>query len=89
MTNQDSLGGTARTALIVCCSPSVDNAAETLSSLRFGSRAKGIVSAVPVSHWLPFGMQGCRGFDKPLGPWFGILADGIATCHPSMSPPIH
>lgn len=35
---QDSLGGNAITTLIICCSPSMDNAAETLSSLRFGSR---------------------------------------------------
>ena len=39
---QDSLGGCSNTALIVCCSPAQDNAAETLSTLRFGSRAKGI-----------------------------------------------
>ena len=37
---QDSLGGTARTVLIICCSPSLFNDAETLSSLRFGCRAK-------------------------------------------------
>ena len=43
---QDSLGGSARTALIVCCSPSSEDAAETLSSLRFGSRARGIVNTV-------------------------------------------
>ncbi|DBB16743.1 TPA: hypothetical protein ACH3X3_014985 [Trebouxia sp. C0006] len=43
---QDSLGGTANTALIICCSPSLDNAAETLSSLRFGVRARGIVNSV-------------------------------------------
>eukprot|EP00887_Chlorella_sp_A99_P003296 scaffold9.g3296.t1 len=41
-----SLGGTARTALIVCCSPSLANDAETLSSLRFGSRARGMRSSV-------------------------------------------
>ncbi|EFJ40297.1 Kif5 kinesin, partial [Volvox carteri f. nagariensis] len=35
---QDSLGGSARTVLIICCSPCLENAAETLSSLRFGSR---------------------------------------------------
>lgn len=46
---QDSLGGSARTAIIVCCSPSCDSAAETLSSLRFGSRAKGMVAAIPAS----------------------------------------
>ncbi|KAG2487000.1 hypothetical protein HYH03_014372 [Edaphochlamys debaryana] len=43
---QDSLGGTARTVLIVCCSPAAENAAETLSSLRFGSRAKGVQNTV-------------------------------------------
>jgi hypothetical protein len=46
---QDSLGGTANTALIICCSPSLDNAAETLSSLRFGVRARGIVNPVQVN----------------------------------------
>ncbi|KAL4452306.1 hypothetical protein ABPG75_007968 [Micractinium tetrahymenae] len=43
---QDSLGGTARTVLIICCSPSQFNDAETLSSLRFGARAKGIQNSV-------------------------------------------
>lgn len=47
---QDCLGGNARTALIVCCSPSSDNAAETLSSLRFGARAKGVVNALQARH---------------------------------------
>lgn len=46
---QDALGGSARTALIVCCSPCSDNAAETLSSLRFGSRARGIVNVAQVT----------------------------------------
>lgn len=46
---QDSLGGTANTALIICCSPSLDNAAETLSSLRFGVRARGIVNSLVVN----------------------------------------
>ncbi|KAK9868648.1 hypothetical protein WJX84_012466 [Apatococcus fuscideae] len=43
---QDSLGGTAKTALIICCSPCMSNASETLSSLRFGARAQGITNAV-------------------------------------------
>lgn len=46
---QDSLGGTANTALIICCSPSLGNAAETLSSLRFGVRARGIVNNVQLN----------------------------------------
>lgn len=37
---QESLGGNAKTCLIVTCSPSVYNEAETLSTLRFGYRAK-------------------------------------------------
>mmetsp|Transcript_39128 Transcript_39128/g.87538 ORF Transcript_39128/g.87538 Transcript_39128/m.87538 type:complete len:672 (-) Transcript_39128:215-2230(-) len=39
---QDSLGGNAKTALLINCSPSSFNANETLSTLRFGSRAKAI-----------------------------------------------
>lgn len=35
-------GGTARTVLIVCCSPCAENGPESLSSLRFGARARGI-----------------------------------------------
>lgn len=39
---QDSLGGNSKTSLIVTCSPSPYNEAETISSLRFGIRAKAI-----------------------------------------------
>jgi len=37
---QDSLGGSSRACLIVACSPSSCNVAETISTLRFGTRAK-------------------------------------------------
>ena len=37
---QDSLGGTSRASLIIACSPSSFNSAETISTLRFGTRAK-------------------------------------------------
>ena len=37
---QESLGGNAKTALVICCSPSSYNESETLSTLRFGRRAK-------------------------------------------------
>eukprot|EP00232_Nephroselmis_pyriformis_P002210 CAMPEP_0182911774 /NCGR_PEP_ID=MMETSP0034_2-20130328/37135_1 /TAXON_ID=156128 /ORGANISM="Nephroselmis pyriformis, Strain CCMP717" /LENGTH=369 /DNA_ID=CAMNT_0025048367 /DNA_START=78 /DNA_END=1184 /DNA_ORIENTATION=- len=37
---QDSLGGSSRASLIVACSPSAWNHTETLSTLRFGNRAK-------------------------------------------------
>lgn len=39
---QESLGGNSRTTLIINCSPSSYNDAETLSTLRFGMRAKSI-----------------------------------------------
>lgn len=39
---QESLGGNSRTSLIVNCSPSSFNDVETLSTLRFGMRAKNI-----------------------------------------------
>ncbi|KDP23548.1 hypothetical protein JCGZ_23381 [Jatropha curcas] len=39
---QDALGGNSRTVLLCCCSPSTSNATETLSTLRFGTRAKHI-----------------------------------------------
>jgi kinesin family protein 5 len=39
---QDSLGGNSKTSLIVTCSPSPYNEMETISSLRFGIRAKAI-----------------------------------------------
>ena len=39
---QDSLGGNSKTSLIVTCSPSPYNEAETISTLRFGIRAKSI-----------------------------------------------
>ena len=39
---QDSLGGNSRTTLIICCSTSSWNADETVSTLRFGDRAKQI-----------------------------------------------
>ena len=41
---QESLGGNARTTLIINCSPSSYNEEETLSTLRFGNRAKTIIN---------------------------------------------
>ena len=39
---QDSLGGNSKTSLIITCSPSPYNEAETIGTLRFGMRAKSI-----------------------------------------------
>lgn len=43
---QDSLGGTSRMALIMTVSPAAANANETLSTLRFGLRAKSLQNKV-------------------------------------------
>ena len=39
---QESLGGNSKTCLIITCSPSIFNESESLSTLRFGERAKKI-----------------------------------------------
>ena len=39
---QESLGGNSKTCLIITCSPSIYNETESLSTLRFGERAKKI-----------------------------------------------
>jgi kinesin family member 5 len=46
---QESLGGNSRTTLIVNCSPSSYNDAETLSTLRFGMRAKAIKNKAKIN----------------------------------------
>ena len=46
---QDSLGGNSKTALIVAVSPSSFNSAETVSTLRFGTRAKSIENKVTIN----------------------------------------
>lgn len=46
---QESLGGNSRTSLIVNCSPSSYNDAETLGTLRFGTRAKSIKNKAKVN----------------------------------------
>ncbi|KAI8980532.1 kinesin heavy chain [Pilobolus umbonatus] len=46
---QESLGGNSRTTLIINCSPSSYNEAETLSTLRFGIRAKTIKNKAKVN----------------------------------------
>ena len=46
---QESLGGNSRTTLIINCSPSSYNEAETISTLRFGVRAKTIKNKAKVN----------------------------------------
>ncbi|KAI7809964.1 putative kinesin-1 heavy chain, partial [Triplophysa rosa] len=46
---QDSLGGNCRTTIVICCSPSSYNDAETKSTLMFGQRAKTIKNTVTVN----------------------------------------
>lgn len=46
---QESLGGNSRTTLIINCSPASYNADETLSTLRFGVRAKAIKNKAKIN----------------------------------------
>lgn len=46
---QESLGGNSRTTLIINCSPSSYNEAETLGTLRFGIRAKSIKNSARIN----------------------------------------
>jgi kinesin family protein 5 len=46
---QESLGGNARTTIIICCSPSSYNEQESLSSLYFGKRAKKIKNTAKIN----------------------------------------
>jgi kinesin family protein 5 len=50
---QDSIGGNSKTTLIVNCSPSKCNIGETISTLRFGVRAKCIKNHIRVNQELP------------------------------------
>lgn len=45
----DSLGGNAKTWMLVCISPHADNAEETHQTLRYGARARKIVNTVHVN----------------------------------------
>ena len=46
---EDNLGGNSVTTLIICCSPSSSNDYETLSTLRFGKRAKNIKNRAQIN----------------------------------------
>uniref|UniRef100_A0A6A7FZT0 Kinesin-like protein n=4 Tax=Hirondellea gigas TaxID=1518452 RepID=A0A6A7FZT0_9CRUS len=49
---QESLGGNARTTIVICCSPASYNEAETRTTLDFGKRAKTIKNCVQMNEEL-------------------------------------
>ena len=49
---QDSLGGNSKTNLIICCAPEARHLSETISTLRFGERAKRIKNTAIVNEEL-------------------------------------
>lgn len=49
---QESLGGNARTTIVICCSPASFNESETKSTLEFGKRAKTVKNVVCVNEEL-------------------------------------
>lgn len=46
---QETLGGNSKTSLIITCSPSIFNEQETISTLKFGQRAKQIKNKAKVN----------------------------------------
>jgi kinesin family protein 5 len=46
---QESIGGNSRTTLIINCCPSLFNESETISTLRFGTRAKSIKNKIHIN----------------------------------------
>ncbi|KAL9689818.1 hypothetical protein QQ045_010208 [Rhodiola kirilowii] len=61
---QDALGGNSRAALLCCCSPSPANVIESLSTIRFGARAK-YIKASPRSCKFDEGCIQKQGFVTP------------------------
>ena len=49
---QESLGGNAKTTVVICASPAAFNEAETKSTLDFGKRAKTIKNVIAVNEEL-------------------------------------
>ena len=47
---KESLGGNARTAIIICCSTAKGNVSETKSTLKFGTSAKAVKNKAHVNH---------------------------------------
>jgi hypothetical protein len=58
---QESLGGNARTSLVVCCASAAEHAEETLHSLQFGSRAMRVVTQAKVNECSEFDNDGKNG----------------------------
>ena len=46
---QDALGGNSKTCLVICCAPELRHLSETVSTLRFGERAKRIQNKAKVN----------------------------------------
>lgn len=77
---QDSLGGSAQTCVIVCISPEMANQAETLSSLRFGVRARAVPCTVQPNAAIKIpemGLLAAQEEIKELKERLASLGDGV------------
>ena len=54
---EQSLGGNSKTSLIINCSPAMVNEPETLSTLRFGSRAQKILNKPTINREYTVGLS--------------------------------
>ncbi|QRW27687.1 kinesin motor domain protein [Rhizoctonia solani] len=90
---QESLGGNSRTTLVINCSPSSYNETETLSTLRFGMRAKSIKNTARVNAELsPAELKGllkkaqaANSTGRPIG--LGTSGEVRASNLPGAGPP--
>lgn len=73
---EDSIGGNCRTTLLVACSPSPSQAAETLSSLRFAARAKKVQNFVKLNTGPMMNAQ-----DRQLLQRISQLQNDLASAH--------
>eukprot|EP01027_Heterolobosea_sp_BB2_P014182 GEZU01020404.1.p1 GENE.GEZU01020404.1~~GEZU01020404.1.p1 ORF type:complete len:931 (-),score=290.05 GEZU01020404.1:29-2821(-) len=88
---QESLGGNSRTTMICCCSPHAFNIEETISTLKFGQRAKTIKNAIKVNairsaaelnrmvEALTKEVQGLKAYSSNLEKQIAILKNGGDT----------
>ncbi|MEQ2214791.1 hypothetical protein XENOCAPTIV_020193 [Xenoophorus captivus] len=80
---KDSLGGNCRTTMVICCSPSAFNDAETRSTLLFGQRMTQFISLLPsAGEIVPVEEQ----FDKEKAKAEAVALDAVLNNNDKAAP---
>lgn len=94
----EALGGNSKTTLIICCNPEHDHSPETLSTLRFGERAKHIqtnarvneeLSAAELKVHLQAAKKELANLVVVLGKTSNTIGEAIATSSVVNLAPLH